>query len=149
MRRHAVRLALGPVLTLLAVSGCGGSSVEAYCSQLRADRIELADIVGSGSPTALLGNLPLLRGLGDKAPEDLADEWQTLLSALEGLDRALDDADVKPSAFVGGKPPAGVGAADRKAIADAAEEIRSEDVVAAAGGIEQQGRDVCKVNLGL
>jgi hypothetical protein len=149
MRAYAGRVAASSVLVLLAATGCGGSSVEDYCAQLDQDRTKLADIVSSESPTALLTNLPLLRGLAEKSPEDLADEWQTFIGALEGLDRALDRAGVKPSAFVGGKPPAGLSASDRQQVADAAAQIETDDVVAAVSGIEQQGRDVCKVNLGL
>ena len=55
---------------------------------------------------------------------------------------------MKPSDFEDGKPPAGLSAAERKAIADAASQIRTEEVVEAASGIEQQARDVCKVNFG-
>ena len=93
-------------------------------------------------------NLPMLRDLAEKAPDDLADEWQTFLGALEGLDKALKDAGVKPSDFKDGKPPAGLSAADQKAIADAAGQIGSDEVVAGRLRIEQQARDVCKVNLG-
>ncbi len=32
---------------------------------------------------------------------------------------------------------------------DAADQLSSDDVVAAASGIEQEARDVCKINLGL
>ena len=56
---------------------------------------------------------------------------------------------MKASDFKGGKPPAGLSPADKQAIADAAYRISSDDVVASASGIEQQARDVCKVNLGL
>jgi hypothetical protein len=34
-------------------------------------------------------------------------------------------------------------------VADAANQLGTDDVVAAATGIEQQARDVCKVNFGL
>ena len=81
-------------------------------------------MVDSGSPTALLRNLPMLHDLADKAPEDLTDEWQTFLGALEGLDRALNDAGVEPADFQGGQPPTGLSAAHRKPIVDAASQIR-------------------------
>ena len=48
-----------------------------------------------------------------------------------------------------GEPPAGVTASTRTAIAEAANELASEDVVTAATGIEQQAKDVCKLQLGL
>lgn len=134
---------------LLPLAGCGGSSIEDYCEQLRADQQQIAEMIDSSSPSALLGELDLLRGLAEKSPDDLADEWQVFIEALDGLDQALDDVGVKPSDFVDGKPPAGLPAADRQEIADAAAEVSSEDVVAAVSGIEQQARDVCKLNLGL
>lgn len=132
---------------LLAQAGCGDPTKD-YCGALEADQQQLADMIGSDSPPALLGNLPL-RDLGDKAPEDLRDEWRAFTGALEALDSSLDDAGIKPSDFQDGKPPVGLSEADQKSIADAAGQPGSDEVVTAVGGIEQQGRDACKVNLGL
>ena len=103
----------------------------------------------SESSSALLGNLPMLHDLAEKSPDDLSDDWQTYLRAVEGLDDAIKDAGVKPSDFNGGKAPSGLSQADQKAIAEAAGQITTEEVITAASGIEQQARDVCKVNLGL
>ena len=136
------------VVLLLSLAGCGDPT-EDYCGQLREDRKEFAEMLESESSSALLGNLPMLRGLAEKSPEDLKDEWQTYLRAIEGLDQAIEDAGVKPSDFDDGRPPAGLSDTDRKAIAEAAGQITTEEVIAAASGIEQQARDVCKVNLGL
>ncbi len=135
-------------ILLLALAGCGDPA-EDYCGALETDQQQLADMIGSDSPSALLNNLALLRDLGDQAPEDLKDEWQTFTTALEALHSSLDDAGIKPSDFQDGKPPAGLSGADQKSIAEAAGQLGSDDVVTAVSGIEQQGRDVCKVNLGL
>src|SRR5207342_3332856 len=97
-----------------------GDSIDDYCSDLRSHRKEMAEMVESTSPDALLSHLPMLRDLSEKAPEDLTDEWQVFLGALDGLDQAIKDAGVKPSDFEDGKPPADLSAADKKAIADAA-----------------------------
>lgn len=134
---------------LFPLAGCGGNSIDDYCSDLTAHQKQMAAMIESTSPDALLDNLPMLHDLADKAPQDLTDEWQAFLGALDSLDKAIKDAGVKPSDFAQGKPPAGLSAADRKAIADAAGQVRTEDVVQASAGIEQQARDVCKVNLGL
>lgn len=145
----SARLLTAPVAALLlTLSGCGDPT-EDYCGALEAANKQISEMVGSDSPSALLGNLPLLRDLAEKSPTDLSDEWQTFIGALDGLDSALDDAGVKPSDFEDGKPPAGLSTADQKTIADAAGQIGTEDVAQAVAGIEQQGRDVCKVNLGL
>jgi hypothetical protein len=91
----------------------------------------------------------MLHDLASNAPKDLADDWQVFVGALDGLEKALKDAGVKPSDFQDGKPPAGLSAAHREAIKGAADQVASDDVSQAASSIEQEGRDVCKVNLGI
>ncbi|MCW2818579.1 MAG: hypothetical protein JWR42_1366 [Marmoricola sp.] len=141
--------ALVALAFLLPLTGCGEDPVDAYCSRLEADRPKIAAMVDSASPSPLLGNRRLLHDLADAAPSDVADEWQTFLAALDGLQKALDRAGVKPSEFVGGKPPGNLTAAQRGGIADAVAQLGTDDTLAAASGIEQQARDVCKVNFGL
>lgn len=137
------------VAVLLPLAGCGGNSIDDYCADLTAHRTEMADMIDSPSASGLLDHLSMMRDLAAKAPDDLTDEWQVFLDALGDLDKAIKDAGVKPSDFKDGKPPAGLDDADQKAIAAAANQIGAQEVVAAVSGIEQQGRDVCKVNLGL
>jgi hypothetical protein len=136
------------VVLLVPLVACGDPTQD-YCSDLEQHRKQIADLVESDSPSGLLGNLPMLRDLADKSPRDLTDEWQAFLGALAGLDDAIKDAGVKADDFKDGKPPAGLSEADRKAIAAAADQMGTDEVVQAASGIEQQARDVCKVNLGL
>ena len=144
---RAIMAALALAL-LLPLTGCGDRT-KTYCSGLEAHRKQIADMLSSDSPSALLDGLPMLHDLADKAPQDLSDEWQTYLVALDGLEQAIKHAGVKASDFKGGKPPAGLSAADQKAIAAAAGQVATDDVVSAADGIEQEARDVCKMNLGL
>jgi hypothetical protein len=98
---------------------------------------------------ALLEHRQALRNLADKAPDDLIDEWQTFLGALDAFAHTLDELGVKPDDFVDGRPPAGLDAQARSRIAASASELSSADVVDAANGIEQQAKDVCKLQLGL
>ena len=152
-RQHAARLRAGlgalAVLALLApVAGCG-DPVQAYCASLRDHRAKLSRIINSGSPTALVDNLALLKEIAGGAPSDLTDEWQTFLNAIEDLTQALHDADVNPDAYHNGKPPPGVSPRQRKAIADAASQLASSQVVSAANGIVQEARDVCHLDLEL
>ncbi len=134
---------------LLALSACG-DPVENYCSAVEGHREQLADMVASDAgSSALLENLPMLRDLAEQSPPDLKDEWQVFLNAVENLDRALQQAEVDPTDFSNGKAPAGTDAEDAKAIQDAAGELGTPEVAEAAGQIEGQARDVCKVNFGL
>ena len=134
---------------LLPLAGCGGDPEDTYCTALQADRKQMAAMVDSTSPTALLSNLPMLEDLAAQAPPDLVDEWQAFLRPVKGLDKALKDAGVKASDFREGKPPAGLTAAQRTSISEAAGQLGDDDVVQGAAGIDQQARDVCKINLGL
>ena len=145
------RLLPALVLALLPLVGaCGGDPVDEYCAQVQADREKLADMTSDeASGAALLEHLGLLRTLADKAPRDLADEWQTFLNAVENLDKALRAAKVDPEAFKAGRPPAGTSAAQLQAIREAATQMGDPDVVQAVRAIEQQARDVCKVNVGI
>ena len=137
------------LLLVLALTGCGSDSEAEYCGALKADQQTFAEMQEDTSGVALLRHRTLLHGLADKAPEDLGDEWQTLLGALDTFATTLDQLGVAPDDFVDGRPPAGLSEADRTRIADAANVLSSADVVDAADGIEQQAKDVCKLQLGL
>jgi hypothetical protein len=144
------RLLAAVVAVALAVvlAGCGNQE-KTYCAALNSDQAKFAELQDDTSGVGLLNQLPMLRRLADKAPDDLDDEWQTFLGALEEFDDTLREAGVKPDDFVDGKPPVGLTAAVRTRIAAAANALSSSDVVSAANGIEQHAKDVCKLQLGL
>lgn len=136
-------------LLLTVPQACGSNEEASYCSALESRQKLFAEMQDEQSGLGLLAHRRTLHDLGDKAPDDLRDEWQTFLGAIDAFAKTLDQSGVKPGDFVDGKPPAGLSAADRTRIVDAANELASPDVVEAANGIEQQARDVCKLQLGL
>jgi hypothetical protein len=127
----------------------GGDPIQSYCKALNADRQAFAQMISDGSPTALMTQLPMLRGLAAEAPSDLTDEWQAFVRPIEGLQAALVDAGLKPSDYKDGNPPSGLSVAQRKAISDAADQLSAQPTVDGASGIDQEARDVCKINLGM
>lgn len=135
-------------LLLGALVGCGSSGGD-YCKELEAEQERFAEMQQDSSGLGLLAQRPLLGRLAEKAPDDLRDEWKTLLGALDAFDRTLADVGVEPEDFVDGEPPAELSPEQRTRIARAADELASIDVVEAANGIEQQAKDVCKLQLGL
>jgi hypothetical protein len=146
-RRLVVAALTGALL--LSVQSCGGSQEKDYCAALKADQPLFAEMQDDTSGLGLLKHRTTLHDLADKAPDDLADEWQTFLAALDAFAGTLRDLHVEPGDFADGKPPAGLGEAERTRIANAASELSSADVVEAANGIEQHAKDVCKLQLGL
>ncbi|MFL6157099.1 MAG: hypothetical protein ACJ72D_13450 [Marmoricola sp.] len=148
----ALRSSAAGLVVLLVVgltaTACGGDDDQdaRYCAALKADQTIFAD---DGTGLELVTGLPRLEKLAAVAPDDLGDEWQTFLTSIESLRDAIRRAGVEPKDFVDGKPPSDLDPAERDAVAAAANELGSDDVVTAAGGIEQQAKDVCKLQLGL
>lgn len=138
---------LAGVLVVAGTAGCA-SDEDRYCAALRDHQAAFADMADAGG-AALVDHLAMLRSLAKKAPDDLTDEWQAFVSAVAGLKEALDDAGVSPDSFRSGQAPPGVTPADAARIRDAANQLTQEDVVSAVQGIDQQARDVCKIQLGL
>jgi hypothetical protein len=123
-------------------AGCADQK-EKYCDAVEDHQQELGDVLGDGSPDALLKALPIFRELEDKAPEDLRDEWKTVIDAIEGLQQALEDAGVDAATYDRDHPPEGVSQADRDAIDEAARQLTSEATVTAFSGVDQHAKDVC------
>ena len=123
-------------------TGCT-SDQEKYCDAVKDHQQELGEVLGDGSPDALLKALPIFRDLADQAPEDLRDEWKTLIDAVAGLQQALEDAGVDPATYDRDHPPEGLSQADQDAIDAAAGQLTSEETVTAFNGVDQQAKDVC------
>lgn len=129
---------------LLGVTGCGGD--EDYCTVAKDDQ---AVFVDDGTGLGLVTNIAKLKEMAAKSPDDLSDEWQVFVDAVERLRAAIESVGLQPSDFVDGQPPTSTPAADRQTIAAAASQLSQPDVVDAASGIEQHAKDVCKLQLGL
>jgi hypothetical protein len=132
------------VLPLLV--GCGSRG---YCDTVKSDQAGLGTIVQGGGPTALLRALPVFADLQGKAPDDVADDWQLLVTRITALRTALDDAHVDPASYDPKHPPAGMTAEQRGAIRRAAAGIAAADTQQALSDLQQEVLDVCQTPLEL
>jgi hypothetical protein len=142
MRR---RLLVVPVLAALvagATAGCS-SEQESYCRAVEEHQAALSEVAASREPGAVLDALDVYRDLQDRAPRDIRDEWSQVVTRLEALQRALDDAGVDPASYDPGTTPDGVADDERRAIEAAARDLGRSETVEAMSGVEQQARDVC------
>lgn len=137
-----MRWAVALLTATLLLSGCTDDK-EQYCEAVEDRQQELGEVLGEGGPDALLRALPIFRDLSDEAPSDIRDEWRTVIRALEGLQDALEEADVDPAAYDPENPREGLEEDDRAAIEAAATELASQQTVAAFNGVDQQAKDVC------
>lgn len=151
MARRTWAAGMAGVVLLTALSGCA-SQTERYCGELEDQKDALTDLaVRADRPQSeVLGEtLDIWRGLREEAPGDLADEWTTLVFALEGLVEAFEEAGTTPEEFDPRNLPPGVSAEDARTLEAAASELASQRVTEAGDGVEQHARDVCGVDLGL
>lgn len=144
-------MAVTGALVALTLTGCS-SQTEQYCDTLEENKQQIKDLAKSAEDQDgdLFGDsLEIFGELEAEAPDGVVDEWDTLVFAIESLDGALDDAGITAGEFQLGQQPRGVTDEEMTAIENAAEELRSEEVVAAGDGIEQHAIDVCKTDLTL
>jgi hypothetical protein len=131
-------VALSVVLLAASAAGCGNRTDD-YCATLKDDgpRLErLADAATKPDAGVLGESLEVLEGLQDEAPDDIADEWDTLVIAWRQVTQAYRSAGDR------------VSSSEQAGIRQAAERLRSTAVQQAAAGIEQHALDVCQVDLG-
>ena len=102
-----------------------------------------------GRPPALLEALPSFEALRDEAPDDIADDWATVVRRITVLRDALDDAGVDPSTYDPKKPPTGVTEAERTTIAAAATALAARETQQAFSAVQQEVRDVCGTPLSM
>lgn len=139
--------------TAVLTAGLGGCtrSTGSYCDTLRDDRAQLEALSGQADKRggdSLQRSLEVFEELRDAAPDDISDEWDTLVAAWQDLVDAVHRTGAPLSAFRGGKRPAGVSTADYRAVQQAAAGLAGTRVRQAGASIEQHALDVCKVDLG-
>ena len=126
-----------------------GDRFAAYCAEVEQQQRPIGEALAQGETTGLLAALPSFEALSDVAPDDVADEWGTVVGRLTVLQDALDDAGVDPATYDPKQPPPGVTKEQRAAIAAAATGLANRETQAAFAAVQQQVRDVCGVPLSL
>jgi len=148
-----MRPLVGTLVGLLLASslvGCA-SHTERYCSTLKDDRAQLQKLASSSDQAqgqVLQGSLAIFEDLQSKAPHDVAPDWDDFVFAWRSVVEAFDAAGTDPSRFTPDKKPAGMSTGQFQAIKQAAAELGSQKVQAAAARIEDHAQTVCKVSLG-
>lgn len=117
---------------------------ETYCSEVEEQREPLGEALAAGGDSAgLILALPIFRELMERSPDDLADEWSTVVANVQELADVLEDAGVDPATYDRADLPEGVTTAEREQIDQAAIALGSPAMRDAMAGVQQQARDVC------
>jgi hypothetical protein len=147
VRLRRVTVAAAALGMLPWLGGCGHG--QSYCDAVHDHQSDLGSIARSGERTALIQALPIFQSLRDKAPEDVADDWQLLVTRIGALRTALEKAGVDPTTYDAKHPPAGLSAENRTLIRRAAAELASSDTQQAFAMVQQEVLDVCHTPLDL
>lgn len=124
-----------------------GDDKDGYCDAVKDDQEALAEHLGSKDPDALLGALDIFRELQDRAPSDIADEWQAVVDAIGGLRETLEAAGADPATYDPASPPPDVTPEEQKEITAASRRLTSPETLQALEAVDQQVRDVCHTPL--
>lgn len=138
----AITLVLLPL-----VAGCGQG--RSYCDAVHDHQAELGAIAGSDGRSGLLKALPIFSDLRDKAPDDVADDWDLVVTRVRALDSALTAANVDPTTYDPKNPPVDVRDDDLAAIRRAAAQLAASDTQDALARVQQEVLDVCHTSLAL
>jgi hypothetical protein len=144
-RRFAVAAVTVCWLPLLTCCGHGQS----YCGAVKDHQSDLGSLARGGGRTALIRALPIFQELRGKAPDDVADDWQLLVTRIQALQTALQHAGIDPSTYDAQHPPAGLSPENRTLIRRAAAELAASDTRLALATVQQEVLDVCHTPLDL
>lgn len=146
------RIVAGVLVAALVAGGAGAGFLvltgdddpfETYCSEVEDQRGPLGEVLAANGDSGLIAALPIFKELKEKSPDDLTDEWSTVIAHIQDLADVLEEAGVDPAAYDRKQLPDGVTDEERKAIDSAATALGSQVMQAAMAGVQQQARDVC------
>lgn len=139
-------LALGLVTPVLVACQ---SKTESYCQGVSEHQEELTDLVSRDDAAALFEANDIYRSLAEDAPDDIGDEYEVVIDAIDRLESTVEDLGIDPSTYDPKNPPRDLSDADVDRLRAAAVGLVDPTTVAAMDSVEQQARDVCRTPLTL
>lgn len=146
------RRAIVPVLVVLlagpTLTACG-SQEDRYCQAVEEHQKELTDIASRSGAPALFEARDVYEQLAAEAPDDIRDEWDTVIEAIDGLEATVESLGIDPATYDAQEPPADLSRQQRERLRAAAERLVAPGTAAAMEAVQQQARDVCQAPLSL
>jgi hypothetical protein len=137
--------AVAAAVLALGLVGCSDPE-EGYCETLAAEQEELTELAERDSGDVLSPTAASFQRLQSEAPEELRDEWDTVVGAYQVLTETIDELGVDPESYDPEAPPDDLSDGEVRRLATAAGALGSTRVVDAVRGIEDHARTVCDVD---
>ncbi|NPC96472.1 hypothetical protein [Nocardioides sp. zg-DK7169] len=146
MKRIGI-LAATAVLGTSLLSGCGGG--DDYCDTLSDARGEFS-AVGSGDIDSFDDFRDVTSDLADSAPDEVADDWETIEKAFNDLESAMDDAGVNMEDLdqmsESGELPEGVSQEDLMALGEELQSV-GDGINESGDAITEHAKESCDIDL--
>ncbi len=79
---------------------------DAYCAEVEEQQVALGgELSSGGAATGLIIALPAFELLAEMAPDDIAEDWQTVIERIQTLVDAIDAAGADPATYQRDDPP--------------------------------------------
>jgi hypothetical protein len=143
VRAAVVRTAA--VVLLAGLAACSDAEDD-YCDALTAEQEELTELAARESGDVLTPTAEAFERLQAAAPDELRDEWDTVVGAYEVLVGTIQDVGVDPADYDADDPPDDVTPDEERRLVAAASALESARVTDAIGGIEEHAGTVCEVS---
>jgi hypothetical protein len=150
MKRSLALAGAAMLVGVLAGCGDGDSSTESYCAAVEDAKAEF-DSLEEGDFAKIDSALDRMQTLGEQAPEEVKDEWETFNGTIDELRTGLDEAGVSLEdlgALREGEMPEGVDQQKLMELATKMQDLSSDEMREAADRIEQHAKEECDVDLG-
>jgi hypothetical protein len=139
------KAAVTAAVLAIGLMGCSDPE-EGYCETLAAEQGELTELAERDSGDVLSPTAASFQRLQEAAPEELRDEWDTVVGAYQVLKETIDELGVDPDSYDPEAPPDDLADAAVRRLATAAGALGSTRVLDAVRGIEDHARTVCDVD---
>ena len=162
MKQHRIVISVPAAILGLLLAGCGGGDgggegeaasgqdrTEEYCQALEEAKADI-DALEQGDVEGFEQSFETISELADKAPEEVAAEWQTLDTALAGLEDSLAEAGLELAdleQLTAGQVPEGVDTAQLEKLAADMRDFGSTEVQEASDKISAHARTECGIDL--
>ncbi|MBF4163783.1 hypothetical protein [Nocardioides acrostichi] len=141
--RPAALLSATLLAASLGLAGCGNST-DAYCDQLKESKSTLNSL--DSSDADIDKAFDTFEKLGDEAPDEVADDWDTLNEGVDKFQEALDDAGVDTS-DLSNLDPSTIDSDKLEELEAASQELSDSKYQDALQNIEEHAKEECNVDL--
>ena len=145
----AAALGLGLLTACGDDDGAGKASGGDYCADLKAAKKEV-DALKGGDFSTLEKTTEAMHALADEAPDEIEDDWATLVAGVDKLVALLKKAgltDEDMANLQSGQIPDGVDMAALQDLMTELKELNTKEFQAASDHINQHAKDECGVDL--